>query len=104
MEKTIQTKTCKQCNIKFEITNKDLEFYKKISPKFNGEIFQIPTPTLCPGCRQQRRLSFRNERKLYKRKCDATGKDIISMYSPDKKFKVYHQDFWWSDKWDGLNY
>lgn len=59
---------------------------------------------LCPDCRQQRRLSFRNERKLYKRKCDATGKDIISMFSPDKPFKVYHQDFWWSDKWDPMDY
>lgn len=24
--------------------------------------------------------------------------------SPDKPFKVYHQDFWWSDKWDPMDY
>jgi hypothetical protein len=59
---------------------------------------------LCPSCREQRRLSFRNERKLYKRKCDATGKDIISIYSPDKPYKVYNLDFWLSDKWDPINY
>jgi hypothetical protein len=103
-EKIIESKLCKHCNSKFEITDKDLEFYNKISPNFNGEIFQITTPTLCPDCREQRRLSFRNERKLYKRKCDATGKDIISIYSPDKQYKVYHQDYWWSDKWNVLNY
>ena len=44
------------------------------------------------------------ERKLYKRKCDATGKEIVSMYSPNKSFKVYHQDYWWSDAWDPMDY
>jgi len=110
-------KICKKCNSSFEITSEDLEFYKKVSPKFEpspnlsqGERdnwnnnFLIPSPTLCPDCRQQRRLAFRNERKLYKRKCDATGENIISMYSSDKKIKVYNADFWWSDKWDALNY
>jgi hypothetical protein len=107
-EKIIETKQCKHCNSSFEITDKDLEFYDKISPSFPSPDsmesglgkYKIPSPTLCPDCRQQRRLSFRNERKLYKRKCDATGKLIISMYSPDKKFKVYDNDFWWSDKCD----
>jgi hypothetical protein len=52
----------------------------------------------------QRRLSFRNERNLYKRKCDLTGKDIISIYSPDKSYKVYNQKDWWSDNWDAMDY
>ena len=43
-------------------------------------------------------------RNLYKRKCDATRESIISMYSPDKKYRVYKQDFWWSDTWDALDY
>jgi hypothetical protein len=100
----METKQCKHCNSDFGITNKDLDFYDKVSPVFNGEKFGIPSPTLCPECRQQRRLSFRNERKLYKRKCDATGKNIVSIYSPDKEYKVYSQDFWWSDKWSALDY
>ncbi len=116
-EKIIQTKTCKHCNIEFNITDKDLEFYKKVSPKFEpspnlsqrerdnwNNNFLIPTPTICPDCRQQRRLAFRNERNLYKRKCDATGKNIISVYSPDKNLKVYSPEIWWSDKWNSLNY
>nr|MDD3720584.1 hypothetical protein [Candidatus Gracilibacteria bacterium] len=103
-EEIIQTKTCNNCNSNFKITNKDLEFYEKISPNFGGNKYLIPLPNLCPECRQQKRLSFRNERKLYKRKCDATGKDIISIYSPEKNYKVFNQDFWWSDNWDALNY
>ncbi len=103
-EKIIEIKSCKQCNISFFITDKDIEFYDKISPKFNWEKYQIPTPTLCPECRQIRRFAIRNERKLYKRKCDVTWKDIISIYSPDKPYKVYEQSEWWSDKWDPLDY
>ncbi len=103
-ETPVETKACKHCGAPFPITDKDLAFYDKISPVFAGVKYSIPAPTLCPDCRQQRRLSFRNERKLYKRKCDATGRDIISIYSPDKPFKVYHQDEWWSDKWDPLDY
>jgi hypothetical protein len=41
---------------------------------------------------------------LYTRKCDATGKNVISNYSLDKQIKVYNQDFWWSDSWDAMKY
>jgi hypothetical protein len=64
----------------------------------------IPTPTLCPEERQRRRLSFRNERKLYRRKCDATGENIISIYSPDKPYKIYDQKVWRSDVRDPMSY
>jgi spore coat polysaccharide biosynthesis protein SpsF (cytidylyltransferase family) len=49
-------------------------------------------------------MSLKNDRCLYKRICDATGKEIISIFSPDKPYKVYHQSEWWSDKWDGIDY
>jgi len=104
MEKIIETKTCTHCWVSFPITDKDIEFYDKVSPIFGGVKYTIPTPTLCPDCRNQRRLSFRNERNLYRRKCEATGKSIISIYSPDKPYKVYEQSEWWSDKWDALEY
>ncbi len=103
-EKIVKIKHCKQCNSKFSITDKDLEFYKKVSPNFGWKVYEIPTPTLCPECRNQRRLSFRNERKLYKRKCNATGKDIISVHVPDANIVVYDINYWWSDKWDILDY
>ena len=100
----MKTKKCTSCNVSFDITDKDLEFYEKVSPVFNWEKHSIPTPNLCPDCRQQRRLAFRNERSLYKRRCSASGEDIISMYSPDKPFTVYNPDFWIEDKWDAIDY
>jgi len=33
-EKIVETKTCKHCISSFEITDKDLEFYDKVSPIF----------------------------------------------------------------------
>ncbi len=103
-EKIIQTKTCKHCNSNFEITDRDLLFYDKISPVFNWKKYQIPSPNLCPDCRQQSRLLWKNDSHLYKRKCDATGKNILSIYSPDKDFKVYSNEIWMWDTWNSLDY
>ncbi len=103
-EKNIENKTCKHCSCNFTITDKDLEFYEKISPSFWWQKYLIPSPTLCPDCRQQRRLLWRNRRKMYKRKCDATWKEIISMFSPDKPYNVYYTKFWESDSWDPFDY
>lgn len=47
---------------------------------------------------------FRNERKLYKRTCDATGEKIVSIYAPDKSHTVYSHAMRWSDKRDALDY
>jgi len=102
--KVVEIKSCRHCQNKFEITDKDLEFYEKVWPVFLWKKYTIPAPTLCPDCRQQRRLTFRNERKLYKRICDATGKPIISIYSPDKPYTVYSQEMWRSGNWNPLDY
>lgn len=82
----------------------DLAFYEKVSPHFSGKNFPFPPPILCPDCRQQRRLSWRNERNLYKRICDFSKKNIISVYSPDKPYKVYDHEVWWSDQLDARDY
>ncbi len=103
-EKIEEWRTCPNCGQEFAITDKDLEFYKKISPVFNGTKYEIPAPTLCPDCRQQRRFLHENERKLYKRKCDLTGKTIISTYSPDSEYKVYGQNERRSDKRNPMDY
>lgn len=64
----------------------------------------VPPPTWCPECRLIRRMSWRNERALYKRTCGAPGhtEDVISIFSSDKPFVVYDQKYWWSDAWDSL--
>lgn len=103
-EITAEVKICKYCSTKFNITNKDLAFYEKVSPVFNWKTCSIPTPTFCPTCRDQHRSMFFNHSKLYHRKCDFTGKQIISIFSPDKDLTVYNEKDWWSDAWDPLSY
>lgn len=88
-----ETKTCQNCKQNFTIEPEDFDFYKKIN---------VPPPTFCPECRLQRRMCWRNERTFYKGKCAATGKDFLTMFSPEAKMTVYDRDYWWSDKWDQL--
>lgn len=99
----VQT-TCRQCNQAFEVTNADLVFYEKVSPVFKGKKELIPSPTLCSECRNKRRMAWRNDRKFYNRKCDATGEEIFSMYKPNTPFPVYQPKSWYSDNWDPMKY
>lgn len=100
----MEKKVCKQCGLDFEITDDDLAFYKKISPTFDGKTFEIPVPTLCPRCRRQKRIAWRNVGRFYVRKSDLSGKQIISCVAPNSKFKIYHNDEWMSDQFDPYEY
>jgi len=93
-------KSCKQCEKDFVVTDDDLEFYKKISPTFDGKTFEIPAPTLCPDCRRQKRIAWRNIGKFYRRKSDLSGKDIVSCFAPNSKFTIWQFDEWMSDEMD----
>ncbi len=86
---------CAQCQSSFKVPEMQENFFKKVG---------LPGSKLCPDCRRQRRFAFRNERRLYQRKCDLTGKQIVSIYAPDSKYKVYDQHEWHSDKWDAFEY
>ncbi|MFH0851395.1 MAG: hypothetical protein V1876_01465 [Candidatus Peregrinibacteria bacterium] len=97
-------KSCSQCGAAFEIASVDLALLDKLSPVFGGKKFSIPPPTLCPDCRQQRRLFWRNERSLYRRTCDHCRKSIIAMYPAGSPFPVYCTECWWSDQNDPLAY
>lgn len=48
-----------------------------------------PLPTECPDCRQARRMSLRNPRKLYKSTCDKCGKEIILAFEKQAGDTVY---------------
>ena len=100
----VEWKTCKVSGQPFAIFQSDLDFYEKISPTFNGKKFLIPTPTLCPEERLRRRLAFYNERFFYRRNSHLTGNPIISIYSPDKTYKVLETKEWRSDKRNALDY
>ena len=90
-----EIKNCVNCKKDFTIEPDDFGFYEKI---------KVPPPTFCPECRYIRRLLDRNEYNFYKRKCNATGKDIISIYRPDAIFPVYEQEYWKSDAFEAKNY
>lgn len=84
--------------------NKLNNFLKTVSPIFNGKKFEIPYPTINAEERLKIRTSHRNERFIYRRKSDVDGKQLISIYSPEKPYKIYPQDYWFSDKYDPLEY
>ena len=97
-------RTCKKCSAEFSLSQRDLDFYKKVSPKLGNTILTVPPPTLCPNCRKQRRLLFRNERSLYHRTCDLTGQTMLSIHRQGTAFPVYENSAWWSDGWDALQF
>ncbi len=103
-ENIVETKKCRISGKDFFVTDKDLEFYDKISPVFAGQKYLIPSPTLSPEERMRRRLSWRNERKLYHGKCAKTWNQIISTYSHDKEYTVYDPKVWNSDDWNPFDF
>ncbi len=92
---TSEKKNCQNCKQDFQIEPDDFSFYEKM---------KVPPPTFCPECRAQRRMSFLNERTLYKRKCDLTGESVISLFPEDAEVLVYSPKAWWSDSWDAIDY
>ena len=94
-ERMIESRKCKNCSSEFSITDKDVEF-------FSG--FNLPVPKLCPSCREQERLAFRNERYYYQHICALCKKPIIAVYDPKITKNVYCHSCWWSDKWNASDY
>ena len=90
-----ETKNCQNCKQNFTVEPDDFDFYEKL---------KVPAPTFCPECREIFRIAFRNERALYKRKCDKCGKVVVSRVSPDKPYPMYCKECWWGDGWDAMEY
>lgn len=90
-----ETKTCQSCKKEFPIEPEDFLFYERM---------RVPPPTWCPECRMIRRFLFRNERLMFRRKDDVSGKEVFSSFPPEAAVKVYDRDYWFSDQWDSLQY
>src|SRR5258708_32792 len=90
-----EIRVCQNCKNDFTIESDDFGFYQKI---------KVPPPTFCQWCRLLRRLTWRNERSLYKRGCDLCKKNIIAMYSTSVLFPVYCRECWYGDGWDPTSY
>ncbi|MFA6000275.1 MAG: hypothetical protein WC783_04875 [Candidatus Paceibacterota bacterium] len=91
----MEIKNCQNCKKDFTIEVEDFNFYEKI---------KVSPPRWCPECRQLRRSAWRNERVLYRRNCDLCEKSTVTIYSPNKPHKVYCNECWWGDGWDGASY
>ena len=90
-----EVKQCQNCKAEFRIEPEDFLFYERI---------KVPPPTWCPECRMMRRMAFWNGIRLFRRKDDATGKEIFSYIHSQAQLKVYEHDYWRSDKWDPMSY
>src|SRR3989339_367947 len=90
-----ENRQCQNCKKDFTIEVEDFNFYEKI---------KVPAPTFWPECRLIRRFAIRNERALYKRKCDLCGEEKILIYPSDSPYKVYCFSCFYSDGWDGETY
>lgn len=88
-------KACQNCKNEFSLDDADITFYEKI---------KVPPPTWCPACRLIRRMLFYNQRKLFRRRNEESGRNIFSSMPPTAPVKVYEPGFWRSDKWDPMSY
>lgn len=95
MSNLSENRICQNCKLEFIIEPDDFSFYEKM---------KVPTPTFCPECRRQRRLSWYNLVNLFHRNCDLCEDKFISMYPPEAPYVVYCPKCWWSDKWDWKDY
>jgi hypothetical protein len=89
-----ETKNCQNCKKDFAIESDDFAFYEKI---------KVPAPTWCPECRMQRRWTWRNEWKLFRKK-DIHGKEIFSFAHEESPIKIIEVAEWYSDSWEAMEY
>lgn len=92
--------TCAQCQASFEVTDDDLAFLAEVSPSFNGKKELIPSPTLCPLCRTQRRMAWRNHCFVYRNPDASPQHASFSMWTPESPFPAYENSLWFSDNWE----
>ena len=97
-------KKCANCDSEFVVDDSDLQFLDKISPVIGGKKCDVVAPKMCPACRMQRRMAFRNQSSLYHRNCDAADKNTLSMYREEVSFPVYSPDEWWGSKWEAKDF
>ena len=93
--KNREVRTCQNCKNDFNIEPEDFSFYIKLG---------VPPPTWCPHCRFIRKLTFVNERSLYKGICAKCKSFMISMYHPENQMTVWCVKCHIGDSWDARDY
>ena len=92
---TDSRQVCENCKKDFIIESNDFSFYKKLG---------VPVPRWCPHCRFIRKLTFTNERSLYKRECANCRKSTISIYHPNVPYPIWCIQCHLSDVWDASDF
>ncbi|MFA6076636.1 MAG: hypothetical protein WC735_01005 [Candidatus Paceibacterota bacterium] len=95
MEYKNENRICQNCKKDFTIEPEDFNFYEKM---------KVPPPTFCPECRLQRRMVWRNDWHLFKKKDARTGEEIFSFLPEESPAKIYDRDYWISDAWDPMKH
>ncbi len=90
-----ESRICQNCKGSFVIDVQDFGFYEKI---------KVPPPTFCPECRFYRRLAWRNDWHVFKKKDALTGKEIFSLFPEESPVKIFEKEYWLSDAWDSMDY
>lgn len=80
--------TCSECKKNFLVISQEQAFYEKKD---------LLLPKRCPECRHKIRMTFKNPRKLHKRKCDKCQKEILTTYPPETEYKIYCQNCYWQE-------
>lgn len=76
----MQKTACATCKKQFLVIDQEEQFLKE---------HNWPMPTMCPDCRQTRRMAMRNPRKLQKTACDKCKKEIIVSFERKQGDIVY---------------
>lgn len=69
------TQTCQKCQRQFLIIEQEQKFLNERD---------LPLPTQCPSCRQERRLMLRGGRQLFRTKCQKCNKDMVVAFDPQE--------------------
>ena len=95
MKNKSESKKCQNCQESFIIEADDFLFYEKM---------KVTPPTWCSYCRFIRKMTFVNERSLYRRNCANCDKSMVTMYNPETPLPVWCIKCHTSDAWDGCDY
>ncbi len=98
--------SCSLCRQTFVIESDETAFVQKMTFTFGKVVVHPEVPRECPMCRLKIRTAHRNERFLYKRESDKSGRDIVSVFhaKPMSPCTVWSHEEWHRDDWDAIEY
>ncbi len=93
----MEERSCHQCRALFSVDDYDQAFYASLAFRFGGATVEIPAPTLCPDCRLQRRLSFRNQTFVARQRSTTTDELLFSQFVRPPPFPLISVKEWYDE-------